>query len=169
MIESLLQNRRTQSSTQHRGDGLVIPRAPALFTKEDKPDAKFWVKDDWKKYQKTCAERNRDCSKLDFVTDENGEVVGRSRLSAMSTRARELFTTLHRHGRDPVSWSTRGAEEAEYFSNIMRTKFQEFSLCDNDWKVHAFATERYPDWCKDVRDGGHLTRIIFGIIFLCVT
>ncbi|EDR00491.1 uncharacterized protein LACBIDRAFT_334098 [Laccaria bicolor S238N-H82] len=33
----------------------------------------------------------------------------------------------------------------------MRTKFEEFRLCEGDWKVHAFATVRYPDWLEDVR------------------
>jgi hypothetical protein len=49
-------------------------------------------------------------------------------------------------------------KEAEYFSNCMRVAFPEFRWCENDWKVHAFATERYPDWTnsKDVRGEGHL-------------
>ncbi|KIJ90705.1 hypothetical protein K443DRAFT_15004 [Laccaria amethystina LaAM-08-1] len=34
----------------------------------------------------------------------------------------------------------------------MRTKFEEFRFCEGDWKVHVFATVRYPDWSEDVRE-----------------
>lgn len=154
-MDTFLQNRPATysgSSNQINANGLIIPKSSTPYVKKNKPNAKFWTKDDWKNYQKNCDARNRTYGKLDFMTDEHGEAVGRSRLAAMSTRARELFMTLRRHERDPVTWRTRGAEEAEYFSNCMNAAFPEFKLCENDWKVQAFATERYPDWCKDVRN-----------------
>jgi hypothetical protein len=130
--------------------------APALCKQEDYEDVKFWTKDEWKKHQTNCRLRNREFAKLDFLTDENGNTVNKSRIAAMSMKARELFMTLQRHGLDPETWGARGAEEAEYFSSCMRLAFPEFRWCESDWKVHAFATERYPDWSKDVRGGGHL-------------
>ncbi len=33
----------------------------------------------------------------------------------------------------------------------MRADFPKFRWCENDWKVQGFATEKYPDWVKDVR------------------
>ena len=149
-MDTFLQNRPMAYSTpNHINDGLIIPKPPTPCVKKNKPNARFWTKDDWRKYQKDCKLRNRDYGKLDFMTDEHGEVVSRSRLSSMSAKARELFMTLRRHHRAPPKWSARGAEEAEYFSNCMNTAFPELRLCENDWKVQAFATERYPDWCKE--------------------
>jgi hypothetical protein len=159
-MDTFLQNRPSTypgNQSQVNANGLMIPKPPTPYVKKNKPNARFWMKDDWKNYQKDCDARNRDYGKLDFMTDEHGEIVGKSRLAAMSVKARELFTTLRRHNREPVTWRGRGAEEAEYFSNCMNSGFPELRLCENDWKVHAFATERYPDWCKDVRNGGHRT------------
>lgn len=158
-IETLLQNRSQVSSSlgnQNVADCLNIPMPPALCEKEDYLDVKFWTKDKLKSHQNNRKIHNRECGKLDFLTDDNGNTVSKSRITAMSTKARELFTTLRQHKRDPDTWGGRGAEEAEYFSNCMRVAFPEFRRCENDWKVHAFATEHYPDWSKDVCDEGHL-------------
>ena len=152
-------------------DRFVIPKSPATCEKEDFLEVKFWTKDEWKGYQKDCLDRQIDYGKLDFITDENGEPVSGTRLAAMSAKARELFTTLYRYKRDPRSWGTRASEESAYFSNFMRAAFQEFRGCESDWKVHAFATERYPDWSKDVRGSGNITRrsslFYFSLINLC--
>ena len=161
-IETLLQNRPQTVPNPSSADRLNSPTAPASCKREDYEDVKFWTKDEWKKHQSDCKTRNKECGKLDFLTDENNKKVSPTRLAAMSTKARELFTTLRRHKRDPDSWGARGAEEAEYFSNCMRVAFPEFGWCENDWKVHAFATERYPDWYNGP-GGGHL-RIHFKIV-----
>jgi hypothetical protein len=120
-------------------NGLIIPNPPTPYVKKKQPNARFWMKDNWRDYQKDCDSRNRDYGKLDFITDEHGEVVSKSRIAAMSSKARELFTTLRRHNRNPVTWRGRGAEEAEYFSNCMRTLFPEFRLCENDWHCETKA------------------------------
>jgi len=109
--------------------------------------------------------RNKEYGKLDFITDEDGDEVDEDRMKAMSAKARELFTTLYRYRQDPQSWGLRGAEASQFFSNTMRVEFPEFRWCENDWKVHSFATGRYPDWVRDVRNGGNLTRIFFRLIF----
>ena len=139
-----------------------------MCKKDDYENVKFWTKDKWKKHQTDCKLRNRECGKLDFLTDEAGNAVGKSRLAAMSTKAWELFKTLHRHGLSLEKWGAQGAEEAEYFSSCMRGAFPEFKWCESDWKVHAFVTERYPDWTKDVHGAGHLhihLRILFIHLF----
>jgi hypothetical protein len=40
----------------------------------------------------------------------------------------------------------------------MKTDFPEFGYCEGDWKVERFAIIKYPDWCRDARETGQLTR-----------
>jgi len=49
-----------------------------------------------------------------------------------------------------MTWGVRTMYAGEFFSNTMRTKFEEFRWCEGDWKVHVFATVRFPDWSEDV-------------------
>ena len=100
--------------------------------------------------------KNPDCGKLDFLTDETGSKVAKDRLKEISNEARILFNELYRYRHDSSTWSTRTAVASAFFSNSMRQKFPEFRWCEGDWKVHAFATARYPNWGADARDRGHL-------------
>jgi hypothetical protein len=142
--------------------GFIIPPPPALCHSEDYENVKVWTKLSWRKYTKDCDDRSRNYQKFDFITDEDGVSVNQERVSAMSQKARQLFNTLYRYRQDPKSWSVKTDEAASFFSNTMRADFPEFRWCENDWKVHAFATEKYPDWAKDVRkpEKGRLTRTI---------
>ena len=49
---------------------------------------------------------------------------------------------------DPPSWKAKTQTAADFFSNSMHLKFDEFRYCDNDWKIEAFATIRYPDFVR---------------------
>jgi hypothetical protein len=42
---------------------------------------------------------------------------------------------------------------------MMKAKFPEFCLCDGNWKAERFAIIKYPDWCRDTRGSGRLTRM----------
>jgi len=164
-IQSLLQAHSAPPSATivHQGTGLtslLIPPSPAVCHAEDYDNVKFWTKSSWKKHMKDCENRGWQYQKYDFITNEDGDAVAQEQIMAMGQKARQLFNTLYRYRHDPKSWSVKTDEAASFFSNAMRTDFREFRLCENDWKVHAFATEKYPDWVKDFRkaDRGHLTR-----------
>lgn len=89
-IDTLLQNRSqapSNAGNRSGGDRLNAPMAPALCKQEDYEDVKFWTKDEWKKHQTNCRLRNREFAKLDFLTDENGNTVNKSRIAAMSMKA----------------------------------------------------------------------------------
>ena len=92
--------------------------------------------------------------------------MGDERITTMSAKARELFNTLYRYRQDPTTWGLRTTEASAFFSNSMRNEFSEFRWCDSDWKVQAFATEKYPDWVKDVRNARRLTRITLNLTLL---
>lgn len=133
---------------------LTAPQSPAECEKEDYEDVEFWTIGQWNEHKSA----EPDCGKLDFLTDDSGSKVGKGRLKEMSTEASILFNELYRHRHDPSTWSTRTAVASTFFSNTMRQKFPEFQWCEGDWKVHMFATVRYPSWVADNRDKGRLQR-----------
>ena len=142
------------------GNNFSIPPPPAECDQDDYEKVKYWTQGEWKAFKKDQSDRgDRDCGKLSFLTDEDGEAVTKERLQEMSTEARTLFNELYRYCHDPATWGSRGKTASAFFSNSMRQKFPELCWCEGDWKVHAFATARYPNWVTDVRDKGVLTRI----------
>ena len=86
-IDSLLQQIQapgpsppSQPTTISMLDHFIIPKSPATCKKRDFPEVKFWTKNNWKAYRKDCLDRQKDYGKLDFISDEKGEVVSGTRL-----------------------------------------------------------------------------------------
>ena len=136
---------------------LTIPPSLEELDSNDYDDVAYWSHDDWKDFKKKAELRNRSYDKLDFICDEDGKPVDYARLGEITTYARELWVDLYTHRRDPQTWGVRGKEAREYFSNSMRARFSELRYCSGDWKVNEFAKVRYPDWSKDIRNGGKLS------------
>ncbi|KAH9990113.1 hypothetical protein BJV77DRAFT_1069130 [Russula vinacea] len=74
------------------------------------------------------------------------------------SHAKHAWNELYRLRLDPASWTKKTLRAASYFSHIMKTDFPEFGYCEGDWKVERFAIIKYPDWCRDARETGQLTR-----------
>lgn len=139
-------------------EALVIPDAPESLDEEDYPDVPYWQESDWT----THCERQKDCgkttSKLGFLTDDDGNPLPESRIKKFMSNAKLAWNELYRHRLDPSSWTKKTPRAASYFAHIMKTSFPEFRYCEGDWKIERFAIIKYPDWCRDARETGHLTR-----------
>jgi hypothetical protein len=174
-LKLLLRNPPAASTTvlqpTNTPNNLLIPPSPAECIQDNYENVKFWTKAEWTGYKKDQADRDQDCGKLSFLTDEDGDIVSKGRLQEMSTEARTLFNELYRYSHDPQTWGSHGRTAGAFFSNCMRQKFPEFRWCEGDWKVHAFAMVRYPNWVTDVREKGLLIRMpliySFTLTFLC--
>jgi len=142
---------------------LTIPSLQPDCSQRDFEDVKFWTRGDWQRHQKNCEERGKDYKKLDFLTNTDGQPLDDDRFDSMTKHARLLWNSLYKEREDPDTWGVRSMFASSYFSNNMRLKYPEFQWCEGDWKVHAFATIRFPDWSQDVRRRGRLTRIFLHI------
>jgi len=80
--------------------------------------------------------------------------------------AKQAWNELYRIRLDPSSWTKKTPKAASYLAYIMKTGFDEFQYCNRDWKVKRFAIIKYPDWCCDARELGHLT-CMSDILFSC--
>jgi len=139
-------------------DKLVIPGALEELDPDDYPSGLFWTQTSWNTHKKNQVNQGTNPFNLGFIRNEDGTRVSKDRLMAMTKRAKQLWTSCYHLRMDPPTWTKKCDDAALFFSRNMRISFSEFSLCENDWKVEAFAVIRYPDWASDVRGSGTLTR-----------
>ncbi|KAF8964884.1 hypothetical protein BDZ97DRAFT_2058235 [Flammula alnicola] len=137
---------------------IKIPPAPPVEEEEDYPDVRFWNKDEWNQYKERERNRNRKVSPLAFLCNESGKLASEDRIDEMTESAKLAWNELYYWRLDPATWMKKIGQAFEYFSNTMKTKYPEFRYCQGDWKLHAFATIRYPDWNRYYRKTGVLTR-----------
>lgn len=96
--------------------------------------------------------------RLGFLTDRNGIAISKDRRSIIYEEACTVWNSLHSNHEDPSCWKTKTKFAREFFSNSMRSKFEEFRLCKDDWKVEAYATVKYSDWTKRMHKHDKLKR-----------
>ena len=139
-------------------DTLIIPDAPEILQEDDYPGVPYWRDSDWVGHSEQQKDRGKPISKLGFLTDQYGGTVIDSRVKEFTSQAKQLWNELYRHRLDPSSWTKKTPKAASFFEHEMKKKFPEFGYCDSSWKVEWFATIKYPDWCRDARESGRLTR-----------
>lgn len=148
-----------QPSTDHSTE-IIVPPAPPIADEDDHDAVRFWKKSEWRNFEEGERKRNRNTVKFSFICDESGESVSPSRIDEIGDAAKLAWNELYHFRLAPTTWAKKIDRANEYFSNTMRAKFPELRLCQGDWKLQEFATERYPAWCRYSRDGksGGLSR-----------
>jgi len=142
-------------------DNLDLPPPPEQLEQEDFPNVQFWKSEEWSKYIDREKENGRKVSNMGWLTDESGEEIDDSTLKKMTEAAYALFGKFFYLRLDPSTWRLRHPEVTTYFCNTMRKQFHPLNLADDDWKAHAFARSRYPNWNQYHRETGHLKRKLF--------
>ena len=140
------------------GEKIIIPAAPEALEQEDYPDIPYWQESDWTKHAERQRERGRPFSKLGFLTGKDGSPVTESRIKEFMFHAKQVWNELYRHRLDPSSWTKKTQTMGLFFEHEMKGKFPEFCYGKGNWKVEQFAITKYPDWCRDARESGRLTR-----------
>lgn len=153
---------------QDKSDSLDIPDSLQPLDKEGYPYVRHWHEEDWVKYTERQRDRGQVAPRLGFLTDEDGGPVPESRIKMFMSTAKQAWNELYRLRLDPRSWTKKTPKAASYLAYIMKTHFDEFRYCDGDWKVERFAIIKYPDWCRDARESGHLTRMSDILFSHCV-
>jgi hypothetical protein len=139
-------------------DTLFIPDAPAVLEEDNYPDVPYWHDSVWAQHIDRQKDRGKTVSKLGFLTDQDGCPVSESRIKGFMSHAKQTWNELYRHRLDPSSWTKKTPTAAAFYAHEMRKKYEEFTYCDGNWKAERFAIIKYPDWCRDVRETGRLTR-----------
>jgi hypothetical protein len=148
----------SSSNTTSGQEGLTLPDAPEPLDQEDYPDVSFWWESDWTAHCERQKDHGKTPPKLGFLTDDKGAPITESRIKKFMSYAKVAWNELYRQRRDPNSWTKKTPTAASYFMLNMKRNFPEFCYCEGDWKAERFAIIKYPDWCRNTRDTGHLTR-----------
>ena len=89
---------------------------------------------------------------LNFITDKTGMVVSQQQRKVMHEKTSRILTTLFGMHEDPPTWKKKTQFASNLFSNTMWTKFIEFCLCQDGWKIEKYGSIKYPDWVKGSQD-----------------
>jgi hypothetical protein len=143
---------------EEKSDSLVVPDQLRPLDEDDYPEVLYWHEESWVKHTEEKRERGQNPSRLGFLTNDDGNPVTESRITAFMSAAKQAWNELYRLRLDPSSWTKKTPKAASYFTYILKRNFDEFRYCDGDWKVERFAIVKYPDWCRDARESGRLTR-----------
>jgi hypothetical protein len=154
------------SPKQENSDSLVVPDQPQPLDEEDYPEVLYWQEELWAKHTEEQKERGQNPPRLGFLTDDDGNPVPESRIKFFMATAKQAWNELYRLRLDPVSWTKKTPKAASYLAYHLKKNFDEFRYCHGDWKVERFAIVKYPDWCRDSREPGRLTRAS-KIRFIC--
>ena len=139
-------------------DTLVIPEAPDALDEADYPDVPYWRDSDWINHSDRQQDRGKTVCKLGFLTDKTGCPVSESHTKEFMAHAKQAWNELYQHHLDPSSWMKKTPRVALFFAHKMKAKYPEFCYCNGNWKLERFAIIKYPDWCRDARESGRLTR-----------
>jgi len=96
---------------------------------------------------------------ISHSTDKHREGLMKQRYNELWADMKLAFNSLYYRHFDPTSWSKRTDLAATYFYNTITVKYPKFQLCEGNWNIHLWTTERYPDWVKNVRKAGGLQHV----------
>ena len=128
--------------------------------RENYPNVKFWYRQDWLNHIKESG-NSTDVGEVvrgktlmskginrtaKYIEGADGEPVDGYKVRDIRSHAWAIWANFQTVGRAPPTWGRADAEIAHVFRREMRSKFSEFTLCDNDWKADLLATEHYPSW-----------------------
>lgn len=148
------------AASPFNGPSLPMGSSHETLKRENYPNVKFWYRQDWLNHIKESSNStgvgevvrgkslmSKGINKTaQYIEDTNGEPVDGYRIRDIRYHARAIWANFQTVGRAPPTWGRADAEVANVYRREMRSKFFEFSLCNNDWKADLLATENYPSW-----------------------
>lgn len=101
---------------------------------------------------------------LEQVVDEDGKLgkglfVTKPERSPIYDYCKQLWGEMYWHDVDPETWDSSLEEIRDWFVSKLTLRFPLFGGCnDGRWKAQNWAIKKFPDWNRDVRAKGALTR-----------
>ncbi|KAG0694109.1 hypothetical protein DFH29DRAFT_1083954 [Suillus ampliporus] len=83
---------------------------------------------------------------LTFLVDEDGMVVSVERQGDMRQKGRSMLMALKLANRCLTTWLKADDFATVFFCRSMCSSFNEFRLCEGDWKASQFAIKLLPQW-----------------------
>lgn len=127
---------------------------------EDYPLLKYWYKHEWTTAEnsqvamigapgKAWASQGANVT-LQFVEDENGDIIDGFRATAICKFSWEIWSGLGNIGKALKTWGKVDAKVAAEYRTEIGQKFPELWLCEGNWKADLIATLNYPSWYNNI-------------------
>ncbi|KAF8896296.1 hypothetical protein BD779DRAFT_1668112 [Infundibulicybe gibba] len=147
--------------------GARIPKPKKLIplAQSDYPNVPFWTlqkfrdsgkenagKTDGLATQKPRRGRPRTSDgeeKHTYLTDANGKPLGRVRLGFIGDSARQVWGSLADFGLTYPTYKAIRGLAYEYYQGEMFSKYEEFRLCENAWKLDEWSMRNYSSWYRN--------------------
>ncbi|KAG6873816.1 hypothetical protein C0992_008393, partial [Termitomyces sp. T32_za158] len=151
--------RRTRSSAsaaalQASSKGLQVPstKLPQTKDRDDYPDVPYWDEKQWRDWVEIEKNLGHKLTRFGFITDSDGDPVLKQRLKEFSDTSQVCWNELRQHGEHPDSWKKKSHTLQEFYYHMMLSRYPEFLLAANYWKLEAYATIKYPDYMQNRQD-----------------
>ncbi|KAG1774495.1 hypothetical protein EV702DRAFT_1047660 [Suillus placidus] len=127
---------------------------PGFKSANDYPKTKFWIPSLYKAWKKSPSVQYTEHGTFPFLENTDGEPIEKSEISCITKSLRSCWAALKQENRAPNTWGKAGNKILDEVTEEMARLHLILALCENGWKVHAIATERYPSWTVSGADSG---------------
>ncbi|KIJ06356.1 hypothetical protein PAXINDRAFT_20453 [Paxillus involutus ATCC 200175] len=123
----------------------------------DNPQSLFFLESDWKtvknkKHGVLEQPSEYDSSPFPYLVSREGVCASNETVAEMRQKGRSVFAALKVAGHCPVSWGKADEFAISFFYRALRSSFEEFRLCELDWKASQFAIRLLPQWQGKPKD-----------------
>ncbi|KIJ11016.1 hypothetical protein PAXINDRAFT_101819 [Paxillus involutus ATCC 200175] len=117
----------------------------------DNPQSLFFLESDWKTIKnKKPSEYNS--SPFPYLVSCEGVCASNETVAEMRQKERSVFAALKVAGHCPMSWGKADEFAISFFYRALRSSFEEFRLCEHNWKASQFAIRLLPQWQGKPKD-----------------
>ncbi|KAG2739213.1 hypothetical protein P692DRAFT_20882127, partial [Suillus brevipes Sb2] len=110
------------------------------------PNTRFWTPTLYETWKKSPEAQYTEHGPFSFLENADGKPVEKSEISRITKSLRSCWAALKQENRAPDTWGKAGNKILDEVAEEMARLHPILALCENGWKVHAIATERYPSW-----------------------
>ncbi|KAA1478534.1 hypothetical protein DENSPDRAFT_885969 [Dentipellis sp. KUC8613] len=86
---------------------------------------------------------------IHYLVDRQGIVITFARFKAIAQLCRSVWRQLLLDGTGPAKWGEISYQALQYYTRAIIGKFEEFSFCENNWKLMLFTSYYYPVWYRN--------------------
>ncbi|KAG1841781.1 hypothetical protein F4604DRAFT_1939246 [Suillus subluteus] len=110
------------------------------------PNTRFWTPSLCETWKKSPDAQYTEHGTFPFLENADGEPVEKSEITRITKSLRSCWAALKQENQAPDTWGKAGNKILDEVAEEMARLHPILALCENRWKVHAIATERYPSW-----------------------
>ncbi|KAM6497829.1 hypothetical protein JOM56_005777 [Amanita muscaria] len=147
---------------QARHDILQVLFAPAFTphenheerVAEDYPDVSYWHPSN---YHSNGIDSSHLSDKIAYLEDENGHIMDKKRVAQICADLRSNFNQIMNNLPRTLQskWTQYDIDFQQIVFRYLRTKYEEFTLCDDNWKARSFVSNWYLNWIKNWKKKEH--------------